>query len=351
MKILALMGKAVLSILMTTFILTESRGATPCHEYKVGTAIIYDDNVFEFSYFHQDSFVAGTGRFKDIDSIDDVIFKPSLAIYQGWQFSEGKEWGVGSSIKPKIHFENTERDYQTYEFYTRYHFSQRSKIKLEYTFIPNYFLRNLTDDDQPSGDRFENADFTYHAGSVGLWQEITERWSVSMKYTREDKNYNSFFNERDIDPNIFSASLSFLATKNLNLNVGYAFETADARASDEFPDVDPDISYDQHSVRVQGSLQLPKNFQVKLIYSYAFQDFTTDNSVADDPVHADREDQTHLGAIEISRQWSDSLTTFVRYEYETKGVDFAPGVSASAFFDEGLDFSANRVSGGIIYNF
>jgi hypothetical protein len=320
---------------------------------ETGYTVSYKSNMFNFSDDDQDTFDAGTNpnRFKDIESIDDIAHR----IHVDPEITANViDWGktrFGADISGTFYSENTESNYEKYEFTMKQYFNtQVDMVRIGYEYLPGFFVRNFTDIDVKSGDRFRKAEFDSSSVSAKWWHRFHDNISAWIQYSYGFKDYNSNFNERDTDSNTFDLSVDFSLCPWAEISPVFSAASYDAKGSDG-GSVRTDISKDEVTTGAELTLIPTEQFPVVLGYTFTWVDYTTGNSVSEDPFHSGREDEIDELYAKISYLSKKDVKIFVKYQHTNDDASIPSEAVTTSSAEGVLGYDSYTVSGGVDLKF
>ena len=321
---------------------------------KYGVTTRYDDNVFRYSLRDRNRFKdeANPNRFKGVKKLYDIITAPSLELYLDQELLQGKPTTFRAGFNYSIYAINTERNYQVYSFGIEQPMWQGGSLKVLYYWRPKYFLRTLDDTDLPGSQkaRYKRAEYVQHYIFTRLRQRLSQEFVGVIKYSYKRRDYNSEFTERDSNIHIAAADLIYDLNDWIQAKLGFIFETLDARAEDDFADVDDDVSYDQYGAIAQIRLQVAKPVWFRVRYLYNYRDYTTGNSASVDPFHAGRHDHYHNIYGRMVYEPKKDFEIFAEYTFRIKKSNLDEEVSGD-YSSDSLKYQANIVTVGFSHKF
>ncbi len=157
---LATLGLLALSTCLTAVAddSSEANGAKPA-AHKTWTAAVkvegkgrYDTNVFLLSD-HQETRLetAGpseriSGRFKDMNSVSDYIFTPSVRFLTEGPGLAGRRLGLQAGVNYDMFFLNPKRRHFDFDLAVEQNTSRNGRVRVKFDYIPNYFYKNYLAD-------------------------------------------------------------------------------------------------------------------------------------------------------------------------------------------------------------
>ncbi len=309
-----------------------------------------DSNVYQYSDADRRAFKRNDAtrqtQFRHVDGLDDFVTIPSLGIGLKKAFVEDRPTELTVNTTMHLYGSNTVKNYEEYEVDLKQRLTKDAIVRIGYSLIPEFVLRNLFDTDQPSGREYQLATYSKHSLRTSLWYRWTPIVRSRFLYQVDVVDYNDFFNERDHTTHTGDLTGFFHLTDWLVWRLSYEISQSDAEASDGDADVDPDTSYLQNEVGTSLDLLLTSRLTMRSSYTWARRRFTTDNSSADDRLHRGRRDtRQSLGVKVIYEMWEDG-EVYVRWERRANdaSISFAAGVRGDT---DVLGYDENVVALGV----
>jgi hypothetical protein len=127
--------------------------------YRAWTAAVkvegkgrYDTNVFLLSD-HQETRLqtAGpaeqmSGRFKDMNSVSDYIFTPSVKFLAEGSGLAGRRLGLQAGVNYDMYFLNPKRRHFDFDLAVEQNTSRNGRVRVKFDYIPDYFYKNYLAD-------------------------------------------------------------------------------------------------------------------------------------------------------------------------------------------------------------
>ncbi len=325
---------------------------------SLGVGAILDDNLLELSDGQIVAFEAGANPDRySIESVDDLEFEPTAALT--YESERGR--GAGRTLRLRwtgsFHGRNETVDRGAGSVLWQEAFGKGRSLTLNVYRLPNFYVRQLFDEDIPSGTgatRYRRASFGLTLASIAWKQRVSPRTIVSVAYQLEHRAYNDGFLERDSDTHEPGAGLDWTQRGGrLGFGASFAYRSSGARAEDgddlatATPD-DPDVGYRGVVLGAEGRVQLAQGRSGKLSADVAYE-FRTRGYTSDRPAdrsHYDRQDRLHDATMGV--RWNPrgpfSLRAF--YQHENNRASFgAPNPPAT----DPASYSENRIGAAITY--
>jgi hypothetical protein len=315
---------------------------------RVGGSSAYDSNLLQYSDQQITTFDAGTHPARySIPSIGDVVWNPAVAL--AWELDEGHGRKHALRVRGEGDFHQQDRtaDLRSASVRWRESFRRDRQFSLGGYALPNYYLRQLSDEDAPgTGDaRYRRAEFALAIGSASWSQRIGRGNQLGLDYQFERRTYRTNFRERDSDTHQGETSWGWTRLPHrgaIELRAGYRDSKAKGVDGDEAPGVppdDPDVSYNGWMGGAGGRMEFSRRANLRLggdaAYEFGTRHYTSDRTA--DRYHFGRNDLLQVVEVGLRAQarphWS--ARAFVRYESnDAKLGSAAPATSEAGSYHE-----------------
>lgn len=353
----------ILSVLLLGSATSWAADASPLHWTNVGgsgadMALVgevqgeYESNTYRYSEDDIQTYDNGlqrTTKFANVESVGDFSQQYVVGGYLSKEFAENRPTVIEHRSKFNIFSDNDAKDFEQYTFEVRQNISRYHDIfKFRYVYVPEFYVRNLFDEDLGV---HRKAEFEKHSYTWSYWKQFNKKLRLRALYNLDKKDYVDNFNERDNLTHSFNIALILPELlPSLKVVPYYEYSTSNADASDGDPAVDDDISYDQNTFGVRLSYAIQPNLRFDPFYEYSDKEFTTSQSVANDPLHAGREDDVFSVGASVEYDLTKNILLFVKYEY----VESNPTTSLNPSLttrDDVLGYKNHSTSFGLELNF
>lgn len=299
--------------------------------YELG----YDSNYLEFSDRDQDRFVDNEMTLAtDIDSYDAMVQSAGLKFNVRTPKLFG--WRNGSltySISYQNYLNNSFNDRAVHSAFFTHDLMNRADIFGSYLYIPSRYLRDYYDRDYGA---VYACDFQYSLGGVGVRYspKMIKGLRLSARYENFTVYYNPRFTEYDTQGWGYRLDARYRLTKDLSVtgiykkrlsdNVG--FDGTAQAAGVDLPDAEyGDGSNGEDWFEVVLSYDTPKilkrEWDVSLSARFRHRYYTSELSLADDPIHRGREHLHSRYGIEITGPIVGNLEGGPVVDYEMRSTD------------------------------
>ena len=294
----------------------------------------YDDNLFRMSERDLNRFESGTETYDNPNSTwDDWRNDLGVNIQLPWKHSNGWETQVEGSAKAAIHATNHRKDYYRYAVSLRETFSKVFWVEASFALVPKYYLREYLDRDL---DFRTNCD--YESRSFNAKLRYRSPWKTYLYPFYEFKSlyYNRYFTEFDAEWTTIGINAQQFLNRRWLVGGSYRFTMSDnvgggglTAASQVNPMEDSeygDGDFDEDEFR--GSITYrprrlfgKRGWEFSISSKLRIRNYTTDNSINDDPFHVGRRDTRWEVNPEVSTQLLRNLSITVDYLYEERDTD------------------------------
>ena len=311
----------------------------------------YDDNILQYSdgqiadfegSFHPDRY--------SIESVDDVVFVPSLAATWAQDRGRARRQALRARFEGDYHGRNGTADFHSASIALSESWARDRELSLSYYWLPSFYLRQLFDEDvvppYPGLTKYRRADFSLQIASIEWTQRLRRRLLVTLGYQFEGRNYNHDFDERDSDLHQGVLDLSLVRLRRRgSVHAGGAYRDSRARRNDGDAAPDPDVSYHGMSLWAGGRMELWRAGSWRLLgdLGYELETRTYTSTVTTDRYHYGRDDVRN--AIEVGLRtayrphWS--LRGFYRFQDNTATLGLAapPAADAGSYRENQVGFA------------
>ena len=310
----------------------------------------YDDNIFRFSERDLNRWKNDTESYPNPNSTwDDWRNDVGVTLTLPWKHRSGVKRSAVSawetrfeaSAKATLYAVNHRKNYQRYSAALRQSFGKEFWAEGSFAIVPSFYLREYRD-----VDLGEYAGCDYESRTYNLTLRYKSPWQTYFYPELEFKTlyYNRHFTEFDAEwttlglttEQVFGGTRSVVSS--WLFRGGYRFTHGDnvgggglTAASQVTPGEDTeygDGSFEEHEVNLSASyrpLFLP-GFKRSVTWQWQFslsgglriRDYTTDNSLADDPFHAGRRDLRWEIEPKVTVDILRNLSLYGSYTYEQR---------------------------------
>jgi|GEM_PF-1249013 len=303
-------------------------GRIPLH-VDLSVSSGYDDNIFLFSRFEINRIEAGTVPYRiPYSTWDDWISRFGITLALPWEHANGWETRLEGSAAANFYAINHVKNYQSYAVSLRQTFGERWWIQTSFSIIPSYYLREFFDRDLRirAGCDYENRTFEAKLRYRSPWQSYLYPFYQFKTYY-----YNRYFTEFDAESNTIGLAVDQLITRRWKASGSYRFTKSD-NVGGGGPTASPtedteygDANFGEDEFRLGGAFTprrlLGKPWEFSASVRLRIRNYTTDNSVQNDPFHAGREDTRWEVEPKVSVDVLRNLTLWASFQYEQRHTD------------------------------
>jgi len=298
----------------------------------------YDDNIFRYSERDLNRWKNDTESYPNPNSTwndwrNDVGVTLTLPWkhYRGGTRSVVSSWETRfeASAKTALYAVNHRKNYQRYSAAIRQSFGKEFWAEGSFAIVPTFYLREYRD-----VDLGEYAGCDYESRTYNLTLRYKSPWQTYFYPELEFKTlyYNRHFTEFDAEWTTLGLSAEQFLSKQWLLRGGYRFTNGDnvgggglTALSLVTPGEDTeygDGSFEEHEVNLSASYR-PRNiwgksWQFSLSGGVRIRDYTTNNSLAEDPFHDGRRDIRWDMEPKVTVDILRNLSLFGSYTYEQR---------------------------------
>jgi opacity protein-like surface antigen len=315
---------------------------------KTGTEIAYDDNFLDLNNKQIKQLQDGTGapgKFK-IDKPEDFVYSvwAEIKVKGKWI---GDTTHAGVKVRPYFYLSNSIANYEEYELYVRQDLG-KNEAGIEYQLDQDAYLREIRHTVTQGGitiQPYDSARYMEHEIEPYYTHHLSDLFELRGSAGYRLKDFNSPFDFRDLSGFFVAAGPIVNLGKGFSAFLRYEFSDLTSEASS----TEPDTSYRQHEIQIGGAIELFKNMELTLKYRMQFREYTTTNTPANDPDHADRDDLRHK--VSFKARWKLSKSWAIRLEYSYWLVDSHRPFADETVTSEPGDSTRNVVSIGATFAF
>lgn len=332
-----------------------------------------------------------SGRFADMESVDDLIFRPDIRASLKGPSPLGRKVELWTGLAWEQYFENSARNHLEAELGLGQAVGPRGRLEFRFGFVPDYFKKNYLADgvDVDGNGNISSSERVYEPGeyrewetSIGYRHDLVKRdpqdpfgMDVRVLLGYRDRSFDSPFSVRDEDAFWIRLGLGFehrvgMAAKSkgtrVRWRVYYEYMAEDDPANQEVvlldeaafgvdfsgdgDQTDPnarvvtpvDRSQIEHAVGLGVEVEMTSAVDIGISYERVIKDFSSDEAL--DISHADREDTRNAVKLyvraDLGRTWDG------RFSYEWREQDTDRPASPST---DTTDYTTHVISLSVIY--
>lgn len=327
-------------------------------KWNLKFSIEKNDNVFKFSDSQENRFNRRTsvdeanGRFKDMESVSDVIY--SITPEYELKTKSGL-FNRTLKLSGKIYFNhyvnNTGKDYFKFRVSAEQEVSKRGEVGLKTYFKPAHFKKNYLFDATDTIGSVSGNERIYRDGVYDEWdlylfyEHKLHKWkrdfSCKLLLGYENRRYNDEFPGRNRDVFVGGFTLEGEILKWAFLRFGYYYEAVNSSVTGEVLLLDEqdyqvdfnndrdfadnnvrtvqliDRSRNSNSFEIGLTIKPIKRFEVNAAYKTESRDYTSDEQI--DPNYKNREDSKNKFKLELGYRLFKHL--YLELEYKKISQD------------------------------
>lgn len=356
--------------------------------------LAYATNVYNLSSDQQSQLEANvpadqtSGRFNDMDSVEDFILTPGLKLSGKMPGLGGKEFQIKPGVAYNLYAQNTKKSHFELGLDMRHDLGDSGTLGLDISYAPEVFKKNYLADAtdlvgpvadservyKPATYDSVGADLSYRhrlwkGGKVETAGTSIESVHGTVIIGFQNREFSAPFKNRDEDSVRAGAGLDMDFSNNLALGVSYMVESVETPAGTEVLILDEaDFSFDfngdsdildknlrsvqkvdrsrlEHVVAVKARIKLGKNWTGQARYDYRLQDYSSTERF--DSTYANREDVRHRLGLGLQRELTGRLTLGLGWELVQE--DTSRGPSPSIDPAEPKSYDAMTFTAGLSY--
>jgi hypothetical protein len=322
-------------------------------EYKlyVETGFEYSDNVFRLTDSQISKLEANnsedsiSGRFKGMDSVSDVIIKPSAGFKLNSSSPLGGKFRLTSSVTYNYFLKNDKSSYPEGKLRLSNSIGKNDNLIMEGNFLSGFFKRNylsgvndLNDNGNiPRNERiYSSATYDEYEGMVAFEHVIIKKKHKKISGLEvepfigfHNRKYNSVFNNRDQKIVFGGLEAALEIAAKFELAMTYQYEKVTSPDKEELVLFDEvasgidangdgarkknaplitrvDRSSGRYTIEIKPSYALSENSNVFLEYKRRITDYTSGNKLDVEHYHIDatRQQFRFGGIYKFSKAWS-----------------------------------------------
>jgi hypothetical protein len=284
-------------------------------DVKAGTELGYDDNILDLNDKNVEQLENGTRPEKfRIDDPGDFVTSVWVDLKVTGKVLLADPVTAGLEIQPYFYSSNSIANFEEYTLFVRQPVGKH-EAGIEYDLERDVYYREL-EIVVPGPNLWESAYYDEHEVELYWKHDLPHGIALKPSAGWRFRNFNSTFDYRDRDGLVLGLEASIRIGRDWRAFVSYEWSDLEADAGP----TDPDTSYLQNEIEVGGAVELlEKKLDLSLKWRVAFRDFTTTNTPANDPSHADREDVRQR--ITFEARWKVGKGWALSARWEFRDVD------------------------------
>ena len=195
-------------------------------DFIIESGLGYDSNFLKLSNSEIDELVLNNSIIGSANSYDSIISNNLLSIKYSPHFIQNHQTKFQIKIRSLSYFTSSEKSYFSFGISISQHIDKYEWLKLSYSFIPNYYLRNYRDRDKvvintDINDLLIGCSFSQGSSIISYSKWIGNRSYIEGLFNYQTQYYNVFFSEFDLDIISFGISLISKDNKKIPIKLNY----------------------------------------------------------------------------------------------------------------------------------
>ncbi len=279
------------------------------YSLKANFCFSYDDNIFSYSKQHLEEFIQNLNPAKyPFKTYDDMSADYGLQLLLRNKFLGSRTTTINFNFTSHNFIINKQKDYLVFAAGLRQSLGNWA-LKFAYLFLPSYLIRYYRD---PTETAYIGCEFSEHLLTVkaSINPSLNSNLTLTLGYEIDD--YLDNFDVYDSKALRAEPTFSHKFSRIFEVVTKYEYKSSKAKGPV------PDISYQQHSLRVGLNTYVPfvKLSQFSTQYQLSYRAFSTELSPIIDSPHSGRQDFTHNFSADLRLPAFTSLYYIFGYSYE-----------------------------------
>ena len=181
--------------------------------FKLQSGVRYDSNYLKLSNSEQDEIAYYPALLGDSNSASSLISKNTIELKYSPYLNKGYESQIRIKVNYNKYIESSNKSYSSFGVYFAQHLGKYEWVKLSYSFLPQYYLRDYRDRDDlivnANTDQYLTSCY-FSQGSTTLkyskWLYLKRTWLEGI-INYKTQYYNPAFTEFDL--NLFLVGVQF----------------------------------------------------------------------------------------------------------------------------------------------
>jgi hypothetical protein len=313
-------------------------------DYRMWT--ILDDNVWRFG---DDDVHAVEERDDNSDRFNNIEINEDWIMINEVEFNIRRPTPAGiftmqGEVTDRIYLVNHRKNSDTYRLGLKHRFTPTLSYRVFGAWEPDHYVRNFRSAD-PSDDTFEEVHYDRYTYGLNFWWDVADTATLSFRYAREFRDFNTRFDERDLFAHSWAAGIRWEPSPMWAVDLEWEHVHARARATGS----EVDTSYRENGPRLKIDWVYGKVF-AGVSYGYSWREYTTRNASSIDPFHADRWDRRHIWKASVgikAGDYSYVSLEFARRKRTSRLAGDRDSSGSVADVDESLEYDGSSI--GLLY--
>ena len=264
--------------------------------FNLQSGIGYDSNYLKLSNSEQDEIAYYPDLLGDSESASSLISKNTIEVKYNPYFFEGHESQIRLKVNYNKYIESANKSYSSFGVYFAQHLGKYEWVKLSYSYLPQYYLRDYRDRDDliinGTSDQYLTSCY-FSQGSTTLkyskWLFVKRTWLEGI-INNKTQYYNPAFTEFDL--NLFLVGVQFYSRyfRNYSLKLGGSHTVADNITSQNglmsTTEIDRSFSQSDYFISIKTKVNFTSIHDLEFQYSESRRKYLSTN--VDDDLHNGR---------------------------------------------------------------
>ena len=264
--------------------------------FNLQSGIGYDSNYLKLSNSEQDEIAYYPDLLGDSESASSLISKNTIEVKYNPYFFEGHKSQIRLKVNYNKYIESANKSYSSFGVYFAQHLGKYEWVKLSYSYLPQYYLRDYRDrDDLIINGNLDQylASCYFSQGSTTLkyskWLFVKRTWLEGI-INNKTQYYNPAFTEFDL--NLFLVGVQFYSRyfRNYSLKLGGSHTVADNITSQNglmsTTEIDRSFSQSDYFISIKTKVNFTSIHDLEFQYSESRRKYLSTN--VDDDLHNGR---------------------------------------------------------------
>ncbi len=251
------------------------------------------------------------------------VYDPNVYINWGTENSLG-DFQVTLDAGGYIFQDYSDYSHGFYQFTLEQEFTEGTKVKFLYDFIPGLFIgmNTVPQPEHHDSEEYEELEagerLNNHIFAIHLEQELTEHLLIRGLVRYGLRLYDQPFSYRDTQFFTIGPHLEWIISPDVELLVGYHFERGytDENQTAQYQD---DIGYINHFASAELKIRLLPELFMNIIFDYEHNDFT---SPYETDIHYDGNENVFQGEIEFLYEMTESTALKAGWQHGSRKFSY-----------------------------
>ena len=295
----------------------------------VQSGVGYDSNYLKLSNSEIDETAYYPALLGDSESTSSFLSKNTFEVKYSPYFFEGHESRIRIKVNYNKYIESSNKSYSSFRVYFAQHLGKYEWVKLSYSFLPQYYLRDYRDRDDliihGNSDQYLTSCY-FKQGSTTLkysnWFYLKRTWLEGL-INYKTQYYNPAFTEFDL--NLFSVGVQFNSSyfKKYSLKLGGTHTIADnitfQNGLMSTTDIDRSFNQSDYSISVKAKLDFNLFHELGIHYSTSLRNYISTNDA--DALHKGRSHTENKVRIWIGDKLNNDVDYTLQFSKRMRKTD------------------------------